>query len=171
MEKLEKLIYSVKYLPQILYFGSLGLLGYDIYCGVINDTASVGTICSLLTARENYSDFKSNKVGLKQNNFRVYCSNETHSSIEKAVKLIGIGSDNLIKIESNKDLSMNVNKLENHRKVYEERFANPFVAAEKGFIDEVIMPRNTRRRISRAFASLRNKKLSNPLKKHDNIPL
>ena len=62
-------------------------------------------------------------------------------------------------------------KLENHRKVYEERFANPFVAAEKGFIDEVIMPRNTRRRIARAFASLRNKKLSNPLKKHDNIPL
>ena len=46
-----------------------------------------------------------------------------------------------------------------------------FVAAEKGFIDEVIMPRNTRRRIARAFASLRNKKLSNPLKKHDNIPL
>jgi len=38
MKKLEKLIYSVKYLPQILYFGSLGLLGYDIYCGVINDT-------------------------------------------------------------------------------------------------------------------------------------
>ena len=62
-------------------------------------------------------------------------------------------------------------KLENHRKVYEERFANPFVAAEKGFIDEVIMPRNTRRRIARAFESLRNKKLSNPLKKHDNIPL
>ena len=62
-------------------------------------------------------------------------------------------------------------KLENHRKVYEERFANPFVAAEKGFIDEVIMPRNTRRRIARAFSSLRNKKLSNPLKKHDNIPL
>ena len=86
------------------------------WSGVINDTASVGTICSLLTARENYSDFKSNKVGLKQNNFRVYCSNETHSSIEKAVKIIGIGSDNLIKIESNKDLSMNVNKLENHLK-------------------------------------------------------
>ena len=56
-------------------------------------------------------------------------------------------------------------------KQYEERFANRFIAAEKGYIDEVIMPRNTRRRISRAFASLRNKKLSNPQKKHDNIPL
>ena len=61
--------------------------------------------------------------------------------------------------------------LENHRNIFDERFAYPFVAAEKGFIDEVIMPRNTRRRIARAFASLRNKKLSNPLKKHDNIPL
>ncbi|PPB80308.1 propionyl-CoA carboxylase carboxyltransferase subunit [Albidovulum inexpectatum] len=56
-------------------------------------------------------------------------------------------------------------------KEYEERFANPFVAAERGFIDEVIMPHSTRRRVCRAFASLRGKKLSNPWKKHDNIPL
>lgn len=54
---------------------------------------------------------------------------------------------------------------------YEERFANPFVAAEKGFIDEVIMPQSTRKRVARAFASLRCKKLENPWKKHDNIPL
>ncbi len=38
MEKLEKLIYSVKYLPSILYFGSVGLLGYDFYCQVFNET-------------------------------------------------------------------------------------------------------------------------------------
>ena len=54
---------------------------------------------------------------------------------------------------------------------YEARFANPFVAAEKGFIDEVIMPHSTRRRICRAFASLRGKKQTSPWKKHDNIPL
>ena len=54
---------------------------------------------------------------------------------------------------------------------YERRFANPFVAAEKGFIDEVITPHATRRRVARAFASLRMKKLVNPWKKHDNIPL
>ncbi|SHI38794.1 acyl-CoA carboxylase subunit beta [Wenxinia saemankumensis] len=54
---------------------------------------------------------------------------------------------------------------------YEDRFANPFVAAERGFIDEVIMPRSTRRRVCRAFASLRGKRQSNPWKKHDNIPL
>ncbi len=54
---------------------------------------------------------------------------------------------------------------------YEKRFANPFVAAERGFIDEVIMPHSTRKRVARAFASLRSKRLSNPWKKHDNIPL
>ena len=54
---------------------------------------------------------------------------------------------------------------------YEKRFANPFVAAEKGFIDEVILPHSTRRRVCRAFASLRGKSLQNPWKKHDNIPL
>ncbi|WP_439508264.1 acyl-CoA carboxylase subunit beta [Yoonia sp.] len=54
---------------------------------------------------------------------------------------------------------------------YEARFANPFVAAEKGFIDEVIMPHSTRKRICRAFASLRSKKTQMPWKKHDNIPL
>ncbi|WP_340108839.1 acyl-CoA carboxylase subunit beta [Pikeienuella sp. HZG-20] len=56
-------------------------------------------------------------------------------------------------------------------KDYEDRFANPFVAAEMGFIDEVIRPQSTRRRVARAFAALRTKKLSNPWKKHDNIPL
>jgi len=54
---------------------------------------------------------------------------------------------------------------------YETQFANPFVAAERGYIDEVIMPQSTRRRISRALRLLRNKTLENPWKKHDNIPL
>jgi propionyl-CoA carboxylase beta chain len=56
-------------------------------------------------------------------------------------------------------------------KDYEDRFANPFVAAEKGFIDEVIQPHSTRKRVCRAFASLRGKRQENPWKKHDNIPL
>ena len=54
---------------------------------------------------------------------------------------------------------------------YEERFANPFVAASKGFIDEVIMPHSTRRRVALGLRKLRNKQLENPWKKHDNIPL
>jgi len=62
-------------------------------------------------------------------------------------------------------------RIASRTKDYEDRFANPFVAAEKGFIDEVIQPHSTRKRITRAFASLRGKKLTNPWKKHDNIPL
>ncbi|MEO0357182.1 MAG: acyl-CoA carboxylase subunit beta [Pseudomonadota bacterium] len=62
-------------------------------------------------------------------------------------------------------------KIAQHTKDYEDRFATPFVAAERGFIDEVVMPQSTRRRVCRAFASLRNKSLTNPWKKHDNIPL
>ena len=62
-------------------------------------------------------------------------------------------------------------KIAIHAAEYEERFANPFVAAERGFIDEVIQPRSTRKRVSRAFASLRGKSQKNPWKKHDNIPL
>ena len=65
----------------------------------------------------------------------------------------------------------NKQKIAQHTADYEKRFANPFVAAERGFIDEVIQPRSTRKRISRAFAALRGKRLENPWKKHDNIPL
>ncbi len=56
-------------------------------------------------------------------------------------------------------------------KEYEDRFANPFVAAGKGFIDEVIYPHSTRKRIALGLRKLRNKQLENPWKKHDNIPL
>ena len=62
-------------------------------------------------------------------------------------------------------------KIEKRTQDYEKRFANPFVAAERGFIDEVIAPHSTRKRICRAFTSLRGKQLKNPWKKHDNIPL
>ncbi|MEX0350503.1 MAG: acyl-CoA carboxylase subunit beta [Paracoccaceae bacterium] len=62
-------------------------------------------------------------------------------------------------------------KIAQHTADYEDRFANPFVAAERGFIDEVIMPHSTRKRVARAFASLRGKKSQKPWKKHDNIPL
>ncbi|MDA8803771.1 acyl-CoA carboxylase subunit beta [Amylibacter sp.] len=62
-------------------------------------------------------------------------------------------------------------KIAQHTADYEERFANPFVAAQRGFVDEVINPRSTRRRIARSFELLKNKKVHQPFKKHDNIPL
>ncbi|HZD54052.1 MAG TPA: acyl-CoA carboxylase subunit beta [Woeseiaceae bacterium] len=54
---------------------------------------------------------------------------------------------------------------------YRQKFANPFIAGHRGFIDDVIMPRGTRRRVARALEMLKNKNLENPSKKHDNIPL
>jgi propionyl-CoA carboxylase beta chain len=54
---------------------------------------------------------------------------------------------------------------------YKRRFANPFVAAERGYIDDVIKPHSTRTRVARALRLLRTKQLENPWKKHDNIPL
>ncbi|MEO0981356.1 MAG: acyl-CoA carboxylase subunit beta [Pseudomonadota bacterium] len=54
---------------------------------------------------------------------------------------------------------------------YEENFANPYVAARKGYIDDIIMPHSTRRRIAKALRTLRTKEVKNPEKKHDNIPL
>ena len=83
--------------------------------------------------------------------------------------------DFIICLEDGKKLKM----LKRHLKTaydmtpeeYREKFANPFIAAHRGYIDDVIMPHDTRRRVGRAFAMLRNKKLENPWKKHGNIPL
>ena len=66
---------------------------------------------------------------------------------------------------------LNAEGIAEKTKEYEDRFANPFVAASKGFIDEVIYPHSTRRRIALGLRKLRNKQLENPWKKHDNIPL
>ena len=81
-----------------------------------------------------------------------------------------MGAKGATEIIHRKDLG-DPEKIAQHTKDYEDRFANPFVAAERGFIDEVIQPRTTRKRVARAFASLRNKKVQTPWKKHDNIPL
>ena len=62
-------------------------------------------------------------------------------------------------------------KIAARTKEYEDRFMSPFVAAERGYIDEVIMPHSTRRRLSRGLAMLRDKAAETPWKKHDNIPL
>jgi len=65
----------------------------------------------------------------------------------------------------------NAERLAEREAEYKAHFANPFVAASRGYIDDVIIPHGTRRRIGRALQSLKGKKLENPWKKHDNIPL
>src|SRR5919205_954339 len=62
-------------------------------------------------------------------------------------------------------------KIAARTKEYEDRFLSPFAAAERGYIDDVILPRQTRPRIARALSMLRAKKIEQPWKKHDNIPL
>lgn len=62
-------------------------------------------------------------------------------------------------------------KIAARTKEYEERFLSPFVAAERGYIDEVIMPHSTRRRIARGLAMLKSKKAERAWRKHDNLPL
>jgi len=81
-----------------------------------------------------------------------------------------MGAKGAVEILYRQDLA-DAEKTAAHTAEYESRFANPFVAAEKGFIDDVIHPRETRTRICRAFAMLRGKSLENPWKKHDNLPL
>ena len=68
------------------------------FTGVIQDTASTATLCAILTAREKVSEYDVNKSGFTGQKFVVYCSDQTHSSIDKAVRIAGIGSSNLRKI-------------------------------------------------------------------------
>ena len=73
--------------------------------GVIQDTASTATLCALICAREKVTNFESNNHGVP-GNLRVYCSSQTHSSIEKGVGIAGIGRKNLIEIGSKNDLTL-----------------------------------------------------------------
>lgn len=83
------------------------------YTGVIQDTASTSTLCAILTAREKASEFLINRSGMEnQPVMRVYCSSEAHSSVEKAVKIAGIGNKNLVKIGLDDDFRMKPDLLE-----------------------------------------------------------
>jgi propionyl-CoA carboxylase beta chain len=81
-----------------------------------------------------------------------------------------MGGKGAVEIIFRQDIG-DANKIAELTKEYEERFMSPFVAAEKGYIDEVIMPHSTRKRISRALNLLRQKQTQRPWRKHDNIPL
>ena len=62
-------------------------------------------------------------------------------------------------------------KISEREAEYKAKFANPFVAGRRGYIDDVIMPHGTRRRVCRALTVLRDKKIEEPWRKHGNIPL
>ena len=81
-----------------------------------------------------------------------------------------MGAKGAVEIIFRKDIG-DADKIEAHTKSYEDNFANPYVAARKGYIDDIIRPHSTRRRVAKALRTLKNKQMSNPWKKHDNIPL
>ncbi len=75
--------------------------------GVIQDTASTATLVAILTARERLTDFRCNEKGLfDEKKMRVYCSAEAHSSVDKGVRIAGLGTDNLVKIPVDENLAM-----------------------------------------------------------------
>ncbi len=80
--------------------------------GVIQDTASTGSLVAILSARERISEFQINAIGFLTNKYRIYCSSEAHSSIEKAVKMAGFGKEALMKIEVDEEMKMIPEKLE-----------------------------------------------------------
>lgn len=81
-----------------------------------------------------------------------------------------MGAKGAVEIIFRKDIG-DADKIADRTKEYEDRFANPFIAASKGFIDEVIMPHSTRRRVAGALRRLRTKREERPWKKHNNLPL
>src|SRR5215212_8307404 len=81
-----------------------------------------------------------------------------------------MGAKGAVEIIFRQDMA-DPDKIAARTKEYEDRFMSPFVAAERGYVDEVIMPHSTRRRVARALAMLRSKEAERPWKKHDNIPL
>lgn len=89
-----------------------GMLGLpEGMAGVIQDTASTSTLCALLTAREKATGYLSNEKGLKHR-LRVYASEEAHSSVEKGVKIAGLGRKNIRSIPTDSALAMDPQKLE-----------------------------------------------------------
>ncbi|HOW10356.1 MAG TPA: pyridoxal-dependent decarboxylase [Bacteroidales bacterium] len=90
------------------------LIGFpSSFEGVIQDSASSSTLAAILTAREKTTGFRINEDGAAgAGTLRVYCSEQAHSSVEKAVKISGIGRKNLVKIPVRDDFSMNVQKLD-----------------------------------------------------------
>lgn len=81
-----------------------------------------------------------------------------------------MGPKGAVEIIFRKDLN-STESMASREKEYRDKFANPLIAAHRGFIDDIIQPRETRLRMCRSLDMLANKTLVNPLKKHDNIPL
>src|SRR5438876_784190 len=105
--------------------------------------------------------------------FAVMASKEIGADMNYAwptAQVAVMGAKGAVEIIFRSDIG-DAEKIVARTKEYEDRFLSPFIAAERGYIDDVIMPHSTRKRIARALAMLRDKKVEMPAKKHDNLPL
>ena len=105
--------------------------------------------------------------------FDVMASKEIGADMNYAwptAQIAVMGAKGAVEIIFRSDIG-DAEKIAARTKEYEDRFLSPFVAAERGYIDDVIMPHATRPRIARALAMLREKRLEMPARKHDNLPL
>jgi acetyl-CoA carboxylase carboxyltransferase component len=85
-----------------------------------------------------------------------------------------MGPDGAVSIIARKEIEQSKDPAKRKAELveeYREKFANPYIAAQRGFIDDVIEPKETRPRLINALEMLQNKRESNPPKKHGNIPL
>jgi propionyl-CoA carboxylase beta chain len=105
--------------------------------------------------------------------FDVMASKEIGADMNYAwptAQIAVMGAKGAVEIIFRNDIG-DAEKIAARTKEYEDRFLSPFIAAERGYIDDVIMPHSTRKRIARALAMLRDKQVEMPAKKHDNLPL
>ena len=105
--------------------------------------------------------------------FDVMASKEIGADMNYAwptAQIAVMGAKGAVEIIFRADIG-DTDKIAARTKEYEDRFLSPFVAAERGYIDDVIMPHSTRRRMARALAMLKDKKVEMPARKHDNLPL
>lgn len=99
----------------------------DSFDGVLQDTASTATLCAILTMRERTLNWEGNQSGLSgQPTLRVYASSRTHSSIDKAIWIAGLGQDNLVKIDTDDDFALNASSL---RRAIDDDIANGYKPA------------------------------------------
>lgn len=82
------------------------------WTGSIQNGASDSTLNAILTARERVGNYSTNKTGITNNTLRVYCSEQAHSSIDKAMAIAGLGKENLVKISVDESFAMNIDALE-----------------------------------------------------------
>lgn len=82
------------------------------WTGCIQDTASTATLAAMISAREKKTNWSINQKGFDNQKLRFYCSSETHSSMDKAIKVLGAGMDNLVKVAVDENLSIIPSALE-----------------------------------------------------------